>query len=252
MNVKDAIFRKEYKPNNIFYWIMLLCAVIILLSLWFIHPNSVGFVIISGVGSGGIASIIVAWLIDVAYCKKQNFRNAKIRFFYFSSLFFCLESLFEIPFWFSNKKDKQEKRWFEWVNAMVKRKIKLTEKDKEGIIKEIERTKKEIRRILDHRLEIMVEQILSEQELDNLFFISGELTTYELLLKTSGWHENLPYNTTNQIREFIENTRILSFLNYEVFSQIKHIDICSKIEKYFSISNTHDKKKHKNDRMDKQ
>lgn len=233
MDAKEAIFRKDHAPNNKLYFSLLLLSVLILLSLLIVHQNSVWYIIASGVGSGSIASVLVAWFIDMSNCRKLNIRDAKIRFFFFDNLFFSIERLLEIPSVYSNEEEQNKRKWFEWFDAMMDSDVELKEDDIKSIIDTIENVEEEIQKVLDRSLEIMVEGILAETELDNLSAIKGELVTYKLMLKTKGWSEKLPFLTTNEIKGKIEETKLLNFLNHEDFLRNKTIAFHDKFIRCF-------------------
>lgn len=66
---------KQYSSNKTLYIPLLLIAIVMTLSFLLIDYSSKCFTITSGIGCGGIASVIVAWLIDVANCRQQNKQN---------------------------------------------------------------------------------------------------------------------------------------------------------------------------------
>ena len=233
MDAKEAVFRKEHAPNNRPYIFLLLFSIFVLLSLLFIPQDSVWYIIASGIGSGSIASVLVAWLVDLSNCRVQNKRDAKIRFFFFDDLFFSIGRLLEILPMYSNIEEQSKRKWFEWFDAMMNSDIKLKEDDVKSIIESIESVEEEIQRILDRRLVIVIEGILTETELDNLSFIQGELVTYKLMLKTKGWGEKLPFITTNEIKGCIEKTKLLSFINQEEYLRNKAIDYHGKFIQLF-------------------
>lgn len=234
MGAKEAIFRKDHAPNNKLYLSLLCLSVIILLFLFLIYQNSVWYIIASGIGSGGVASVLVAWFVDMSNCRTLNIRDAKIRFFFFDDLFFSIGRLLEIPSIYSNEEEQNKRKWFEWFDAMMKSDVELMEDDVKFIIDTIESVEEEIKKVMDRRLEIMVEGILAQTELDNLSAIKGELVSYKLMLKTKGWSEKLPFLTTNEIKEKIEKTKLLCFLNHEDYLRNKTIDYHDKFIHYFT------------------
>ena len=234
MDAKEAVFRKDHVPNNRLYIFLLLISVFILLSLLLIPQDSVWYIIASGIGSGSVASALVAWLIDLSNSRVLNKRDAKIRFFFFDDLFFSIGRLLEILPMYSSIEEQRKRKWFEWFDAMMNSDVELKEDDVKSIIELIESVEEEIQRILDRRLEIMVEGILAETELDNLSFLQGELVTYKLMLKTKGWSEKLPFTTMNEIKGCIEKTKLLCFINHEEYLRNKTIDYHGKFKQYFA------------------
>lgn len=63
---------KIYKPNHKLYIRLITVAVILVGVTVFISDNSRWFAVLTGLGCGGVSSILVAWLLDVANCKHKN------------------------------------------------------------------------------------------------------------------------------------------------------------------------------------
>jgi hypothetical protein len=67
---------KLYKPNSLTYIVIILISMGIAGCSFCFDAECRWVAILTGVGSGGVTSAIVAWLIDCSDCKKRNFRNA--------------------------------------------------------------------------------------------------------------------------------------------------------------------------------
>ena len=67
---------KLYKPNSLTYIVIILISLGIAGCSFCFDAECRWVAILTGVGSGGVTSAIVAWLIDCSDCKKRNFRNA--------------------------------------------------------------------------------------------------------------------------------------------------------------------------------
>lgn len=59
------------KPNIVLYLLLLVAAIIVILLSLAIPTECPWFTIVTGIGCGMLASVIVAWLIDIVNCKKQ-------------------------------------------------------------------------------------------------------------------------------------------------------------------------------------
>ena len=66
---------KMYKTNSLTYIVIILISIVIAGCSFCFDAESRCVAILTGVGSGGVASAIVAWLIDRSDCKKRNVRN---------------------------------------------------------------------------------------------------------------------------------------------------------------------------------
>ena len=67
---------KLYKPNSLTYIVIILISMGIAGCSFCFDAECRWVAILTGVGSGGVTSAIVAWLIDCSDCKRRNFRNA--------------------------------------------------------------------------------------------------------------------------------------------------------------------------------
>ena len=112
---------KSFKANHLLYvGLFLLFLAISLISL-LISMDSPWFTLVTSFGCGGLASVFVAWLVDMAICKINN-NKAKL---YQKEIISELISSFETgiqPFIFEcellDKRCKQQsKTWNEWIEV---------------------------------------------------------------------------------------------------------------------------------------
>lgn len=118
---KDNAILEIYKPNHPLYRILLAAsAVITLLGALLFSCEQVVSTVLLGIGSGGIASVVVAWLIDVSSCKQNNKRAEHTRNIVFSQICSTIESGIELfalqcfRLGVINDFDVQ-KTWIDWV-----------------------------------------------------------------------------------------------------------------------------------------
>ena len=110
------------KPNRRFYSILLCAAVLVSVIAVFIPMLNPWFTIITGIGCGGIASVIVAWLVDEANCSSISKRNMEIH-----SLLWAALSLFAYSYTnmykvlHEEEKECEEERltWLEWRQKVI-------------------------------------------------------------------------------------------------------------------------------------
>lgn len=98
----------------------LLCVSIFITIVCFAIPQSSRlFAIGTGIGCGGVASTIVAWLIDEANSRRTLKRIKDNRDILFHRLFLSFDNglqLLIIAFW-GDAQDDIERNWFEWTEA---------------------------------------------------------------------------------------------------------------------------------------
>ena len=115
---------KAFKTNHILYTILILSFLTISLLSLLIPTTYPWFTLVSGLGCGGFASVLIAWLVDIATCKTNN-KKAQ---FYQQEIFCELILSFETgvqPFILlcedldENSKG-QSKPWNEWIEFAYK------------------------------------------------------------------------------------------------------------------------------------
>ena len=113
------------KPNRQLY-IKMLSISIIVTGISLLFPGTCkAFTVLAGIGCGGIASVIVAWLIDVSNCNQSNRLISHNREIVLNGLkrafdhgvqlivIACLSSE-------DNSHLERKKTWFEWIDAFYK------------------------------------------------------------------------------------------------------------------------------------
>lgn len=70
--------QKHYSTERNLYLILLLVSSLFICASCFIDVKSRLFTIIAGLGCSGIASVIVAWLLDIAACKRKEEANEEL------------------------------------------------------------------------------------------------------------------------------------------------------------------------------
>lgn len=81
------------------------------------------FTVLSGIGCGGISSVIVALLVDLANCKEQNIKQKKLATFALNnirvSLCYYLETIADLCIDHDSKLASQKHTFEEWVKIYV-------------------------------------------------------------------------------------------------------------------------------------
>ena len=116
---QDAVEAKATTPNNILYiWLLLGATVLTGLSL-LVHGCDAAFTIWTSITCGGIASIVVAWLIDIANCKQLNKKAVEHRKTLLSNLYHVFDNGLQLLILESAEKDHytDSKKWYEWIDA---------------------------------------------------------------------------------------------------------------------------------------
>ena len=67
-----------YRIDHKLYFLLLCVSLLITFIAAFIPVNCIWFTIFTGIGCGGIASVCIAWLIEIENCKKRNLMNQEL------------------------------------------------------------------------------------------------------------------------------------------------------------------------------
>lgn len=119
---QDAVEAKATTPNNILYiWLLLGATVLTGLSL-LVHGGDAAFTIWTSITCGGIASIVVAWLIDAANCKQLNKKAVEHRKTLLSNLYHVFDNGLQLLILESAEKDQctDSKKWYGWIETVEK------------------------------------------------------------------------------------------------------------------------------------
>lgn len=76
--MKEDVEIKQYKPDKKLYLLLLAGSAVFITASFLIPTNDRWFTIIAGLGCSGIASVIVAWLIDHVDCKHKEKANEEL------------------------------------------------------------------------------------------------------------------------------------------------------------------------------
>lgn len=119
---QDAVDAKAIAPNNKLYLCLLLGATTLTgISLIFQKCNA-AFTIWTSITCGGIASIVVAWLIDAANCRQLNKKAVEHRKTLLSNLYHVFDNGLQPLILESAEKDHytDSKKWYEWIETVDK------------------------------------------------------------------------------------------------------------------------------------
>lgn len=233
MKIKESFFRNHHRPNHSLYLFMLAVALFIMIPLEKINDPTL-FAIVSGVGSGGIASILVAWLLDYVNCRNLNLRDSNIRLQQFLPLVLDFAEFFDqFPVIVENlqqstESSEGERTWYEWLSFIPDHHDeKLDESRLQVVRKKIEQVNDRLEEIEKTKLEIMLGQILTNSEFNSLLRIKTDLLIFEYAIKSAIEDNGLLIELINEMKTHISDARIVCFFNEVKYSREKTI--------YFSL-----------------
>ena len=108
-----------FAPNRKLYCILLCISILLTIACIAIPNNSPAFSIATGICCGGVASTIVAWLIDEADSKRTMNRVSLNRDILFRRLFLAFENGIQLLIVSTHEylRDNTEHTWYEWMDA---------------------------------------------------------------------------------------------------------------------------------------
>ena len=115
--------KKRFKPNREFYFWLFICAgVLMFLCLDIPKEKDRLFTITTGLSCGGVASVLVAWLIDEANCQRDTQKATANNEAMFHSLFLTFDSSLQILAFEVAKvlHDDSPRKWHEWADLAYK------------------------------------------------------------------------------------------------------------------------------------
>ena len=119
---QDAVDAKAIAPNNKLYLCLLLGATALTGISLIVQECDAAFTIWTSIICGGIASIVVAWLIDAANCRQLNKKAVEHRKTLLSNLYHVFDNGLQLLILESAEKDHytDSKKWYEWIETVDK------------------------------------------------------------------------------------------------------------------------------------
>jgi hypothetical protein len=123
---QETVKAKAIAPNNKLYLLLLLGAIAMTGLSLFVQGCDAAFTIWTSITCGGIASIVVAWLIDAANCKQLNKKAVEHRKTLLSNLYHVFDNGLQLLILEGAEKDQctDSKRWYEWIETVDKQAMK--------------------------------------------------------------------------------------------------------------------------------
>lgn len=115
---KTPDIKERFKPNREFYFWLFICAlVLMLLCLDISEENGQMFTIATGLSCGCVASVLVAWLIDEANCKRDAQEADNNYRIIFKRLYFVFDADLQIIIHDTAQfiRDDTPRKWHDWI-----------------------------------------------------------------------------------------------------------------------------------------
>lgn len=223
---------KQIKVNHKLYGILLLIA-----CLFFVCPliilicnldNSSVIAIascVTGVGGGGIASVVVAWLIDMGNCAKSNKELQNTKMMILQQLLFeaiCFCSALETATYMENKEKLTWKEWAAILFAQLEA-DGMTADKRDFLASKVEFLLKELNKIVENKVLYLSLNVLSDEE-----FIAAmsARTTVDLIfseLNRDDLHFELLDSALDDLKKDFDKLPYISLLNKAKYCEMSDL-----------------------------
>ena len=203
LDLRKGESMKSFKPNHILYVCLLLLFLAISLTSLMICIESPWFTIVAGLGCGGFASVLVAWLVDIVTCRANNKKATLYQQEIFSELISSFETgiqpfIFECELLDENCKH-QSKTWKEWLEFSYS----ICQDKNAFVIKYLvfERDISEKIKILTYqRAQLRQDGIIDESDCKSIAYIQSWCSLIETEYETFGSSDAFLSNFSTQIK----------------------------------------------------
>lgn len=212
---------KKQKINWILYLILGVLSIgIIAVSLLFKNCTE-WFTIISGIGCGAFASVLIAYLIEFANVAQKMRKNISIFESYFGKLYFSFSQLLS-SFAIACDKEKRENvgelYWFNWLEKIAEEQIAHPIPSvKNFLTDKLKDTQKELAKIEDSKLLLLGQDLIEDIEIVSLMEVKLDLSVIESELTSSETNWSNIKLIIPELKEHIGKSEVLKKYNSTLY-----------------------------------
>ena len=212
---------KKQKVNWILYLILGVLSIGIIAASLLVKDCVEWFTIISGIGCGAFASVLIAFLIELANVSQKNLKNISIFESYFGKLYFSFSQLLS-SFVIACDKEKRENvselYWFNWLERLSEEQIaNPTPSVKNFLIDKFKDTQAELIKIEDSKLLLLGQDLIEDTEIITLMEIKLDLSVIESELSASEINWSNINLIIPELKEHIEKSKVLKKYNSTLY-----------------------------------
>ncbi len=229
---KQRVQSIVYKPARRRYLFLLLLSVCITLGGVFANPKSPWLTIITGIGTGGIASVAVAWLIEEANCEEKEKRSNEIYGVLVTSLELFAYS-YACMYQVLREGQERDKRhtWLEWKDLLISWLNDTTEKDIPESLKHVfdfsyRETTEELQFVLNQRLQLIADGLMTSEMCFSFQGINQKLELCETVVN-KGTCKEFAFHLSSlamSLEMVFEKNHTLRHINRISFSDLVEFD----------------------------
>lgn len=212
---------KVYIVNWRIYLSLLAGSLVLTACAFLVPATSPFFTIITGIGCGGIASVIVALLIDLANCNRKNREMDTIRTHYLLPIMFeYMQFLMMFRILAKAPNDEAQKRvWNEWaILAIDARHDRCESMDIDFVDERVSALAGKLNELQASSLLIMSEQVLPNEEVLQLQEVSNSILNLKAALFNERYEKTYVYELLNELYDDVEKSKVFSRYNGIAFN----------------------------------
>lgn len=221
------------KPNRGLYFPLLIISISLTVYAAHIKMDNPWFTVLTGIGCGGITSVIIAWLVDAANCREKAQRGSDIIGKVWASLCFILTAFPQMYIKMSTNLDHEDEKhtWIGWKDLLVTELNKTPEGSIQESVKytfnaSTDMFVSEALYIMKQRSQLIADGLITERWVHSLEDIVQEIS----LCKTMMERDNMRRTSkrlnalADSIRFFIEKDDEQKHMNTLLFHDLVDFD----------------------------
>lgn len=207
---------KKQSVNWILYLGLGFLSIGIMFSSLIVKGDVEWFTIVSGIGCGAFASVLIAFFIEVTNVAQKKLKNISIFESFFAKLHF---SFAQLLFSFAIACDKEGRKkiedlcWFEWMEKIIQEQSKNPTFAEDFLVDKFQDTQKELAKIEENKLTLLSLDLIEDVEFVSLKEIQLDLSIIKSELKKDIIVWSNVEMIASELKEHIEESKILKKFN---------------------------------------
>lgn len=208
---------EKQKVNWILYLILGILSIGVIAASLLVRNCTEAFTIVSGIGCGAFASVIIACLIELANVSQKNQKNIAIFESCFGKLYFSFAQLLSsltIACDKEKRKNVGELHWFDWIEKIIEEQgAHPTPTVGNFLIGKLKDAEKELEKVEENKLLLLGQDLIDDAEIIALMEIKLDLSVIENELSTAEINWSNIKLIIPELKQHIEESKVLKNFN---------------------------------------